>query len=193
MKQIIKISDVISFGDNLTEIADRYNQYPNAVIEVNVENYGDDIDLRIEYEREETDAELTSRENKEKAKVASKAKRAETVLAKRIVDAADRRDPIPERVLRKTCMDWIRSKDHRIFSTATLSGNIHRISIPWDECKKYSSLKSALRQCVSAERRAKELVAEMEHDFPILKGLIAIKFHVGACLYLSLRISPRKG
>ncbi len=189
MKQILKVSDRISFGDNLAEIAYRYSRFPNAVIEVNVENYGDDIDLCIEYEREETDDECVIRERKEQAKEVAKAKRAATMLAKRVAAAAP---TMSERSFRKTYMDWIREKNLHIYSTATLAGEVHRISIPWGEGRNIS-MKKAMRLNPTATRRAEDLIKWMEIDFPVLKGLVEFQFHVGSCLYLSLRISPRKG
>lgn len=93
--------------------------------------------------------------------------------------------------IRKLYMDWIRSKDSggaNIYSSAILADGTHRISIPWGG-QRGGTVAGALAKYPKSKPAAEKFVAAFKQKFPELADRVSYKWHVGSCLYLSLRIA----
>lgn len=86
-------------------------------------------------------------------------------------------------------IETMHNGNHHIYSTANIKSGEYRISIPWNGRWRRCSLKAVPPQVwnVCNEQRD-QLVADLVAKFPELKGHINTHWHIGAGIYLSLRI-----
>lgn len=82
------------------------------------------------------------------------------------------------------------SRWHRIYSTANLkSTGEYRISIPWHSGYRNSQFSDVMEaHWDDCHDRRDVLIHNLEEKWPQLRGHVRSTYHIGICIYLSLRV-----